>query len=147
MPEWMRSQFMAPAYALLISLAVALVLGRAMRPADVQTTTQQDEQPPATNSVTIQLVTEEPDSGKSPTKVPAAALKGSSVTIQSGKPLKVGENGAVTWPAADGSVTVCVQLPGKWQAVKQPNAGGTLKSPCWTVDLTTNPVELVVKEG
>ncbi|MFC3895790.1 hypothetical protein ACFOWZ_30295 [Lentzea rhizosphaerae] len=134
MPEWMRSQFMAPAYALLISLAVALVLGFSMN--------QQAPQEPDPVKVQLKVV----KTLKAGTiSNPATELVGTAVTIQSGKPLTVGADGAVTGPAvADGSLTVCVHLSDKWVGVDA--TGGTLHSPCW-VKPADKPIELKVKEG
>ncbi|WP_059362582.1 hypothetical protein [Lentzea aerocolonigenes] len=143
----MRSQFMAPAYALLISLAVALVLGSAMSPAEEKNskqTAQPTEQATA-GTVTVRLrlaKTTDPDNQDTE---PATGEVVSSVTIQSGKPLKLDENGSVTGPVADGTFTVCAQLKGRWVGVDPTNEKPA--TPCWQVNRKTGPFNLFVKEG
>jgi hypothetical protein len=136
---------MAPAYALLISLSVALVLGMAMRPPDASDGPSR-KQPPSADAISIHLVTTGKDEHQRPVSIPARKLVGSAVTIQSSEPLSVGEDGTFDASLADGSVTVCVELPENWTAV-QPLPGRKPQSPCWNVETKNSSVELVVKEG
>ncbi|NUT99196.1 MAG: hypothetical protein HOY78_45050 [Saccharothrix sp.] len=112
MPEWMRSQFMAPMYALLISFGAALALGFAMAPS----TTPAQPQPTApAPSLTIRLVTVD-NSGD---KIPATDLGGSSARVSeaaSARNLRVGQDGSIALTPTNRQLTVCVVLPEDWTA-------------------------------
>ncbi|NKE57066.1 hypothetical protein FXN61_09550 [Lentzea sp. PSKA42] len=141
----MRSQFMAPVYALLISLGVALALGAAMEPADAPNQPEQQQ-----GTLTIRLVTEKTvQPGRRITEA-ADGLKGTPVTIQpvtSEAELTVGMDGTVKHTLVDGPLRVCLpNLPKRWTGVNvAPDSDP--QAPCWNVDPRTGPFNLVVKEG
>src|SRR5690348_16131849 len=99
MPEWMRSQFMAPAYALLISLAVALALGLSMnKPAEQGNKPQAQTPTTTTNPPPIRVGMKDTGEPKKPSLATPKELVGRSVTIRrvdSSEPLKVGEDGVI----------------------------------------------------
>jgi hypothetical protein len=148
MPEWMRSQFMAPAYALLISLAVALVLGFSMnKPAEQGNKTEAKTPAPAT--VSIHLVTKEVEDGIQISK-PVRTQGGLSVTVRrnvSGENLRTDENGKAQLAFTDGPLTVCVSdLPENLTGVGVTSTSDQ-RSPCWEFETVTNPLELQVRKG
>jgi len=150
MPEWMRSQFMAPAYALLISLAVALVLGFSMKPADEQKAQPETQTTPTTEPASIRVgVREKNDEPQKPTWVTPDDLVGVSVTIQrvdSGE-FKVGKDGAIPRTFFTEPVRVCLaELPEKWEGVNV-EKDSTPQAPCWKVDPKNGPFNLEVRKG
>lgn len=149
MPEWMRSQFMAPAYALLISLAVALVLGLSMNKAAEQGN-QPEANTPATDPASIRVAVQNKDEPQKPTWDTPDELVGTPVTIQradSSEQVEVGEGGAIPRTIFDQPVLVCLpNLPGKWEGVNVAQ-GSTPRKPCWTVDPKAGSTNLEVRRG
>ncbi|MFI9813768.1 hypothetical protein [Saccharothrix variisporea] len=135
MPEWMRSQFLAPMYALLVSFGVALALGYAMTPSTAP------PQPATAPALTIRLVTVD-NSGD---KIPATDLAGTSARVTeaaSTRTLEVGADGSIVLAPPNGQLTVCVALPEDWTAPgAQRTAAGSW---CRAVGQTTDPIEFVV---
>jgi hypothetical protein len=123
----MRSQFMAPVYALLISFGAALALGFAMSPSPTTT------EPP----LTIRLVTAD--------KNPVTDLAGSAARISEAatdRNLQVGQDGSIPLTPTNGQLRVCVALPDDWTA---PGARLNLAgSWCRDVGQTTGTFDFVV---
>ncbi|MEJ2853115.1 MULTISPECIES: hypothetical protein [unclassified Saccharothrix] len=129
MPEWMRSQFMAPVYALLISFGVALALGANTKPS---------------NDLTISLVTAGPDGQRNP----ATGMAGRAVNVADAAfntTFEVDGGGSIKVPPAAGRLVVCVSLPDGWRVAKsQP---GALSSRCVLTDQSTGDLAILVERG
>lgn len=148
MPEWMRSQFMAPAYALLISLAVALVLGLSMNEQALQGN-QSQTQTTTTDPAPIRVAVKETDEPGKPTWDTPQELIGRPVTIRrvdSGEQLTVGKDGVIPRTVFDEPLRVCVELPGKWEGVDA-EQGTNQRETCWKVEPGTDPIYLEVRRG
>ena len=147
MPEWMRSQFMAPVYALVISFAAALLLGAAMHGSGAKAPGEPTTQVP--NAPAVRLVTPQVNrvDKESPPLIPATELRDASVRIytSSGKDLKVGKNGEVRLEeTAKTPVTFCVALPQGWEARTPEPVEPVRGLTCWELAEPAGEIELVV---
>lgn len=143
MPEWMRSQFMAPVYALLISLGVALALGAAMNPEGTPDPPREKQPTAPATSLQIRLVTEKIDEQGRRVTVVATGLAVARVSVlpASGERLPVGNGGLL----ANTPLKVCVLLPDKWKGLDTAS-GGEPGETCWRFDSKTGPFEFKVEK-
>ncbi|MFJ6673907.1 hypothetical protein ACIQMJ_22590 [Actinosynnema sp. NPDC091369] len=125
MSDGLRSRWLAPVYALVVSFLAVLLLGAVVR----------EPAAPAGRSVDIRFVTNGQD---------RASLDNARVEVFAGteSDLVVNAGGGIDDVPADGALTICVRLPKGWSAPAPAQRLGDYT--CWPGVAADGPVELPV---
>ncbi|WP_158845929.1 hypothetical protein [Saccharothrix deserti] len=122
-PDGLRSRWLAPVYALVISFLSVLLLGAVV--SEPATTPPAGEEP----TVDLQFVTtKDEQGGTTPVPVTGPDIAEVTVLVGRGSGFEVGADGKVEDVMSGESLTVCAELPREWSAPGTTKRG---EFTCW----------------